>query len=65
MKIEIFDKERLRHKTITSFKRQQMLIKNANITYNFGCDNLLQNSVDMWRKIIKKNLRTLLNGEEK
>jgi len=50
---------------IASFKRQQMLIKNANITYHLGCDNLLQNSVDMWRKLIKKNLRTLLNGEEK
>jgi len=48
---------------IASFKRQQLLIKNANITYQFGCDNLLQNSVDM-KKIVKKTLRMLLNHEE-
>jgi len=49
---------------IASFKRQQILIKNANITYHFGYDNLLQNSADM-KKVVKKILRILLNGEEK
>jgi len=49
---------------IASFKGQQILTKYANITYDFGCDNLLQNSAHM-KKVIKKLLEKLLNYVEK